>query len=93
MMTWSGSIATEMITGNSGATAMGKNIIESFYTTIMNILTPADEGNDDKISNGDSDKNEDQFLEHEHSLCSHPHDRGQSKVVDEHRHSHTSSFH
>ena len=55
-------------------------------------LTPADEGYDDNVSGGDSTKDNDQFLEHEDSLCPHPHDGGQSEVVDEHRDCHTASL-
>ena len=48
------------------------------------LLTPTDEGDNDNVFGGDFAKDNDQLLEHEDSLCSHPHDRGQGKVVDEH---------
>lgn len=47
------------------------------------ILTPADHRHNDKVAFCDSDKDNNQFLEHEHSLRSHPHHSGQSEVVDE----------
>ena len=40
----------------------------------------------------DFTKDDDQFLEHEDGLSPHPHDCGQSEVVDEHRYCHTTSF-
>ena len=38
-------------------------------------------------------KYDDQLLEHEHSLCPHPHHSHQCKVVDQNRHKHTASVH
>ncbi len=63
------------------------------YGTIeeVKILTPADQRKDDDVSGGDLDKDDDQFLEHEHSLCPHPHHRHQCEVLDQSRHSHTAS--
>ena len=55
-------------------------------------LTPADNRYSKYILGGDADKNNDQLLEHENSLCSHPHECSQSEVMDEGRHSHTASI-
>ena len=60
---------------------------------ITNTLTPTDERDNDDVFCGDSDKYDDQFLEHEQSLCSHKHDGHQSEVVNEGRHCHTSTIH
>ncbi len=54
-------------------------------------LTPANKRDDDDVSGGDLNKDDDQFLEHEHSLCPHPDHRHQCEVLDQSRHSHTAS--
>ena len=59
---------------------------------ILNTLTPTDERDDDDVFCGDTDKYNDQFLEHEKSFCSHPQYCHQSEVVDEGRHCHTSTI-
>ena len=61
----------------------------SFYF----LLTPTDKRDNDDVASGDVDKDNDQLLEHEQSLCPHPHDSHQSEVVDEHRDCHTALKH
>ena len=57
------------------------------------LLTPADKRDSNNKSGGDTSEHDDQFLEHEHSLCPHPHHSHQCQVVDQNRHEHTASVH
>ena len=88
-------MANGIPTGTSGATAVKINI--NYAHNTMNeeqyTLTPTDERDDDNVCFSDSDKHNDQLLEHEQSLCSHPHDSHQSEVVNEDGHCHTSTVH
>ena len=64
-------------------------IIVNWFTA----LTPTDKWDSNNESGGCLTEHNDQLLEHEHSLCSHPHHSHQCKVVDQSWHSHTASVH
>ena len=46
---------------------------QQFITVTVPILTPTNKRNDDNVLGGDLNKDDDQFLEHEQCLSSHPH--------------------
>ena len=46
-------------------------------------LTPSNNRDDDDVFGGDMSEHNDQFLEHEQCLCSHPGHRGHAEVLDE----------
>ena len=55
-------------------------------------LTPTDKGDCNNITGSDADKHNDQLLEHEQGLCSHPHHSHQCEVMYQDRHKHTASI-
>ena len=81
----SGSIASGMMTGTMGTTVGGrggggeggrKRYLLSYNSMTHDAplkLTPADKRDTNDESGGDLYKNNDQFLEHQHCLCPHPH--------------------
>lgn len=85
-------MAVGITTGMMGTTAKENKFIHTSLHS-QRVLTPADKGHDDNVSRSDLDKDNGQFLEHEHGLCSHPHHGNQSEVVDEDRHCDTAFKH
>ena len=57
---------------------------EAMCTFCADALTPADEGDQQNVAVCDLSEHNDEFLEHEQSLSSHPHPCHQGKVVYEH---------
>ena len=47
-------------------------------------LTPSNNWDDDDVFGGDMSEHDDQFLEHEQCLSSHPGHRGHAEVLDDH---------
>ena len=65
-----------------------------FYLKITNcvtLLTPADDGYEEKFEFSDMFEYDDQFLEEKNSFCPHPHPGDQYEIVEEHTHSDTTS--
>ena len=58
----------------------------------MCLRTPTDGGDNDDILGCDVSEDNDQFLEHEQGLSSHPHHSHQCEVVYKDRHCHTASI-
>ena len=64
----------------------------TWYSLGSQKLTPADEGDNNKVSDCDPPKHNDELLKHEHSLSPHPAHRGKSEVLDEQRHDGTANL-
>ena len=70
-----------MMTKMIGDTAKINKALSTLDIKSDTPLTPTNEGKNNDILFRDLDENDDQFLEHEQSLCCHPHHRCQCEVV------------
>ena len=55
------------------------------------VLTPAEDRNEEELKGCDLFEYDDQFLEEKNSFCPHPHPGDQYEIVEEHTHSDTTS--